>query len=552
MLTFKDQQKDKPVASICAFLLMLTLAFIQCYRTTHNLHWSNDGDFYRDMAFIQGTLEGHFGQDPNMAGAYLWYNPLVFLIEALIVRISGSPINDVVLQAGTYLNVLGPLAFFVMVSRIFNYKIALASSLSYLFLATGDIPGCAAATYSPWLYPGCFSQFLFYVNILLCYLAFSSNKYIWFIITGFAIGINFLGHSAPVVLIVLIMIWIQGTRVTRAAKTKDYSQIRIYLLQGLATFVPFVIASMPLLYYIVGKYHLHFLNRYPFELVDTIFIWHNFSEMLRENLSISFAIALIGFVWFYRNVRESLVRSIFLGWFFLSILMFIYSTVVASVDRHFDIHLPGTVPSFHYFHYLKALQSIFFGFGLVYLFQLFITWASQMLAKRTKWTLPASYSSWAFICLVLLYALIYFPKYEKRYDFGYPLEHLVVLSDINKDKIDAYHYIVQHISSDKVILCEQGDPSIFPVMPAGRKMVSVGISYSNPYHDFTSREADRNNMISFLETGQPLAARQLFNVYQVSIVVLSHDAITHYKIRPATVGQVIFSNSEFTIYSIPG
>lgn len=262
------------------------------------------------------------------------------------------------------------------------------------------------------------------------------------------------------------MIRIQILYMIKAIKEKNYPLVWTYIGQGIATLIPFILASLPLLYFIVGKYKMHFLNRFPFEYVDTIFIWHNFADMLKQNVNIPLVIALVGFVWFYRNVRDWLIRNIFLGWFYISLIMFIYSTIVASVDRHFDIHLPGTVPSFHYFHYLKALQSVFFGMGFVYLTQLVLSWIAKISSKKYNEKRKSNFDAALLISAVLLYATLYFPTYAKRYDFGYPLEHLVVLSDVNQDKIDAYHFIVNNIPSDQVILCEPGDPSIFPVMPS--------------------------------------------------------------------------------------
>jgi hypothetical protein len=418
-----------------------------------------------------------------------------------------------------------------------------------LFLASGNIPGFDAATYSPWLYPVCFNQFLFYLNIILCYKAFSSQKYFWFAVLGVSIGINFLGHTAPALIMILIMATIQSQQIFQSLMEKKYDLLRKYLLQGVATFVFFVIASLPLLYYIVGKYHLQFKNRFPFEYVDTIFSTHNFKDMIKANLSVPFIISIIGFVWFYRNFRQPLLRKIILDWLFISIIMYIYSTIVASADRNYNIHLPGTVPSFHYFYYAKALQSVFFGFGFVFLIQLIYGWIENYFARKTMSTDTGNYTNMVLLLAVLLYAAINLPSYLNRYDFVYFREQILI-KEKEKDRIDAYHFILQNIPSDKVILCEGGDPSIFPVMPTGRKMVSIGISYSNPYVDFNKRETDRNNMISFLETGQPLSAKGLFDEYHVSFVLLSNSEIEKYNALQPMLGQPIYKNAVYTLFGL--
>ncbi len=154
------------------FGIMLAMAFYKCYQTTHDLNWAYDTDFDRDMAFIHGNLEGNFGKDPNYLGQWLWYNPLLFSIETVIVKVTGLPANVVVTRAGVYLNMLAPLAFLAMLLAFFDKKIALGGMLAFLFLSVGNIPGWCGATYSPWLYPVCFVQFIFYLNLIFFYKAY--------------------------------------------------------------------------------------------------------------------------------------------------------------------------------------------------------------------------------------------------------------------------------------------------------------------------------------------------------------------------------------------
>src|SRR5882724_11528206 len=268
------QVKNKSVFR-AAIIVMLLMAFVQCYKTTYDLHWAADPDFDRDIAFVQGTLDGHFGRDPNYKGEYLWYNPLLFSIETVIVKISGLPISDVVTRSGPYLNILCPIFFVLMVISLFDFKVASAALLSYLFFATGNIFAWGAATYSPWLYPDCFVQILFYLNIIVCYKAFSKQSVFWFSILGITTGLNFLGHTAPAILSILILIYIQGENIIRTIKEKDFHLLRKYFIQSLATFMLFLLVASPLLYFVAGKYNLHYVNRATFEYAEGIFLWNN-------------------------------------------------------------------------------------------------------------------------------------------------------------------------------------------------------------------------------------------------------------------------------------
>jgi len=533
------QKKTNKILFVAAFIIMLSMAFFQCYKSTHDLNWAPDPDFDRDIAFVRGTLEGHYGKDPNYAGEYIWYNPLLFSIEAVIIKISSLPPNLITVRAGTYLNVLGPIAFFMMVFSLFGIETALAAALSFLFLSSGNILSWGAATYSPRLYPVCFTQFLFYLNIILCYKAFSRQKYFWFILLGTAIGISFLGHAAPAIIIILILITIQGQQMFNSFKEKNYASLKKYMLQGIWAFVFFIMAAMPLVYYIVGKYHLHMITRAAFEYTEGIYYLSNFKGMIRENLSVSFVIAIIGLLWFYKNFHQQLLRKIIFSWLFISAVMYIYATLVALLDTRYHIHLPGTVPSFHYFFYLKALQSVFFGFGFVF---------GNLIAGNNKGLQITNSANIFFVVIVMICALAYFPFYKNRDDFGLFRKESAEKEN-KKDDIEVYDYILKNISSEKVILSEK-DPSIFPVMATARKMVSIAYTFSNPYVDFDKREEDRNNMLLFLKTGEPVSSKQLFSKYSVDYALISKKELSDYKMLPPILDKAIFSNNSYTLFSI--
>jgi hypothetical protein len=526
---------------IVTFILMLSLAFIQCFRTTQDLHWAADPDFDRDISYVQGTLDGRYGMDPSYAGEYLWYNPLLFSIETLFVKATGMPVHDVVTRAGAWLNMLGPIAFFIMAAWLLGIEVAIASTLSYLFLASGNILGWGAATFSPWLYPVCFAQWMFYIDVLLCYKAFSTGKFSWFAGLGAFTGILFLGHTAPAVLIVLIMVLLQAGNLFTALRGKDASRTRQYLLQGALALLAFLITSLPLTWFVVGKYHLHSLNRDTFEYTEGIFILKNFPAMIKANLSVSLLVALIGFAWFRKNNRDILLRKILFAWLGLSVLLYCYSTLVAQLDWKYHIHLPGTVPSFHYFFYVKALQSLFFGFGFIYLFRLAL---NRLIPAIT----PAR-AGIALLAAILVCTLTYYPYYIRRDDFTV-LRRQALDKQNEKDKVGAYDFIVRNIPADKVILCPAGPSSLFPVMATGRKMVSTAFTFSNPYVDFIRREKDRNTMVDYLCTGQPTAAREIFPRYNVAYALIPNNMLNNITRSLTLPGNRVFSNDTYTLYSL--
>ncbi len=518
---------------------MLLLAFVQGFRTTHDLHWAADADFDRDISYVQGTLDGHFGMDPSYAGEYLWYNPLLFSVETALVKITGMPINDIVTQAGSWLNLLAPAAFFAMAALLFSFEIGIASTLAFLFLSSGNIPGWGAATYSPWLYPVCFAQWLFYIDILLCYKAFSTRKTSWFIALGAMTGLLFLGHAAPAIIMVLLITLLQAANFWEALRKKDRSAATGYLSQSILTAVAFIITSLPLTWYVVGKYHLHSLNREAFEYAEGIFIPKNFPAMIKANLSVTLLVSAVGFVWFWKKITDGLLKKIILGWVGLAAFLYCYSTLIAQLDWKYHIHLPGTVPSFHYFFYLKAAQSLFFGFGFIWLFQLAL--------RRIAPTVNPSATTLILAAAVLLCSLAYYPIYSHREDFT-ALRNAAIYKEQQKDKVDAYHFIVRNVPSDGVILCPPDSSSIFPVMATGRKMVSTAYTFSNPYVNFMSRETDRISMLQYLQSGEPASARETFRRYKVTYALVPNRFLedSTLKIQARTV----YHNDTYSLFHL--
>jgi len=357
-----------------------------------------------------------------------------------------------------------------------------------------------------------FTQSLFYVDVILCYKAFTTGKYSWFAILGSMLGVTFLSHTAPTLLMILVMVTLQVRNSIAAVKQNDYRALQRYISQGILTCLLFIVFAMPLLYFVVGKYHLHFLNYEPSELVEELFIFRSLPQLLKMNLSIALLIALIGGVWAFSSVKPPVIRRIIFAWPVATVFLFVYSTAVSSLSRNYNIHLPGTVPSFHYFFYLKAAQSVFFGLGAVFLIQLAIdTWSALKKPIVRKLV---------FLIVFLGYAAAYYPVYRDRWDFTYN-RRMNLEQDKYIDRIKTYHYIVDSIPQNDVILCEE-NAELFPLMPTARKMVCIGIPYSNPYVDFWQRHNARDSMLSALKTGRPSDAKQLFDKYEVNYVLLSN------------------------------
>jgi hypothetical protein len=544
--------KKENIKYTIACIIMLLLAFLQCYKAVHDLHWAYEPDFDRDIGYIRNILDGHFGQDPNIDGQYLWYNPLMYMTETGLVKLTGLPINIVVARAGMFLNLLSPIAFFIMLVKLFDYKIALAGLLSFVFLANGNLPGWGGATYSPWLLADCFVQFIFYINLYLCYKAYQKQQLIWFAVLGTGIGIGFLGHAAPTIIMILILVLLQGQKMIQAIKERDFAGLGTYFLQGVATLVPFLVFSFPFLYYIVGKYQMHFINRVILECAPGIFARKATLELIKVNLSISLIIAIVGFVWFYKNYQEKLIRKIILNWLYITLVLYAYSSVVPTADKMLHINLPDTIPAVHYFFYFKAVQSVFFGFGLIFLFKWAVDAASK-LNKAKKEQPYLKHPDNLLIAFILLCTVAYYPIYSKRQDFTEPRQQ-ALNKEKRKDDLDIYYFISKNLPLEQVILCPYGQ-SLFPVMATGMKMVSIEVYFSNPYISFDEREKDRETMLAYLSdpSREPAAtAEKLFAQYKVSYILLTNPEYETYKNPPFASSKIVFKNNKYTLLSLSG
>ena len=134
------QGKAESSVAILMLLFMLVLSAVPAFRAVHGLEWGPVMDFYRDGSYVHSILEGHYGQDPQFKGEHLWYTPLIFGLEALLVKVTGLPVQTLLVQAGPWLNLLAPVCFFIMAWYFRGGVTAVAATAIYLFFLIGDEP----------------------------------------------------------------------------------------------------------------------------------------------------------------------------------------------------------------------------------------------------------------------------------------------------------------------------------------------------------------------------------------------------------------------------
>jgi hypothetical protein len=220
--------------------------------------------------------------------------------------------------------------------------------------------------------------------------------------------------------------------------------------------------------------------------------------------------------------------------------MYAYSSLVPMMHEKFRISLPDTVPSFHYFFYLKALQSVFFGMGFVFIFR---TVLNYVLSKKLRLS-----AYFVFPILVIVCAAIYYPYYGQREDFVEQRARAVAKEN-DKDKVDVYDYFVSHIPEDKVILCEQ-ELSCFPLMASARKMVSNYATFSNPYVNYEKGETARQNMLQYLKAGRLAEARDLLIQFKVSYILVENKELPNYTVIGSDLADIVYRNKSYTLFAL--
>lgn len=535
---------DKKNAYFIVTVLFLIACFCLNYKSVKDVNWGYNIDSYRDIGNIQTLVSDEYGKDPSYLGEYIWYNPLVNWIEAQIVKVSGLPVPVVLSKSGVFLNFFAPVCFFIMLFYLFNVSIAFAATTGFLFFTINDLPGWAVATYSPWLYPSTFSQAFFYIGIILLYRAFLTEKMIWFVSFGILTGICFLSHTAPAFLLVLMMLIFTLPFSAQLLWDKDYKALSGYFSKRVIAGLLFILFSLPFTYFIVGKYKLQMINTITFEYYDPYFTWFTFFHLLRINLSVSFFIAVIGFFYFQRKIENGYPKKIINCWLLLSVVFYIYTSIASVVGLKLKIHLPGIVPVHHFFFYLKGVQAVFYGFGLVFLFFDGIKWLLKRI-NREQTRFYNSYSNY-FAWFVLVIVTLNFPSYSRHYDLT-DIDPKVTSFNNQPGLLEAYKWIMNNTSINDVFVCER-DLSDFPLLASGRKMVAVSPTFSNAYLDYNKRDIDRNFILSAIKSPGAEEAFRILNEYKVSYILLKNSDALKAKYIQLYFPVKTFQGTEISIY----
>ena len=430
------------------------------------LTWPYDGDHFRDIAQAQAVLNGHPLSDPYYTGEWVWYNPLVSWLLAFIARVSGATVPVAHVQGGPWLNLLGPMAFYMLGVRIAGRAAALIALFLLLFVNCGTDPSLTCATYSPWLFVATFAQGLGFLGLLTIDEARRRDTDLAAAGAGAVAGLTFLAHTAPALILgVVALVMLRP---------------RHLVVAGIAA----LLVASPFLVSIVGHYHLRIVNE-----AGVAWAWApTVRGGILDELAAHGPLLLAGVAGAFA-VRSRLAYA----WAGAAAVLLAYGLAREGTS------LPALVPNFHFWRYVMAAATLFTGAA--------IAWALARLPARVVTVmLPIA---------LLAAALWWVPSYRQRFDFAYGRG---IANDRSADLNDTVTFLRKSVPPDAVVLGSRG-LTLEVIGPSGHHVVGVNANWSNPYVDAAPRIAARDAMLEDIQAGRADAFAVKADAYGVTHAV---------------------------------
>jgi hypothetical protein len=499
-------------AALLAVLLLV--AFAYGVGTTGSLYWPADSDLERDAAQAMTIYDGDLLGDPQYVGETLWYNPLTPSLVALMARVSNQPLPLIYTRAGAYLNLLVPILFYLLVAVLLDQWTALMATAAFLFVQIAPSTSSQFyATYSAWLFAAELAQAWLYGTLIIFVIAIRTQRRRWYLLTGVLLGLAFLAHSGPALMLGLIIALHTVITVIRDRTQRRAAWINFGLIIGLA-----LIVSAPLTYSLVLHYRLHVLNLIPGDSIHPPVALDNLGSYWRASTIEQplFLVVVVGLIAIFTRAHRPGSRLIIALWLFGASGVLAYSYLRQYLKRQ-GIEIPGFVPSYHFLVYLRAVESILFGAGVIALCGWIASLIMRMFRDRSEAALTRLRVEHGLAIAALTGLLIaVWPAYLERRDFN-DLPRGSELYAQNADLVNMYNWLrVNAHPLDAVLTSDR--LATYVVGPAGRKIVAGDSFYANPYVDWKTRADDRDAMFGQLMAGECAAFLPVAAKYSVAYV----------------------------------
>jgi hypothetical protein len=321
----------------------------------------------------------------------------------------------------------------------------------------------------------------------------------WPIAAGVVLGLTFLSHSAPALLLALTTVMLALWHGWERAEER-LPALRVLLVIGVVSFL----ISLVFLYPIFAHYKFEMLNTAPVKFVGL-----DRGELIKETLSLKVLVAgPTFFVLIWRADWLGIVpdqRKLILSLILSTGALFVYGVGADLLRFHGVVDLPRPIASFHFHLYLTAWFSLLFGIGLFALARYF---AGARLIRPEV----------IFLAVVVVLTLFSLPGYAQRYDIKHYKEKAELFAS-DHSSVSLYRWLLLNTDSDAVVLTDDR-LGLYAVAAAGRKVVSMEALFTSPYIDHARRDEDRDVLMYSLANGDVDRFRQLADRYGVSHLVL--------------------------------
>lgn len=512
---------------LCALLVLLGIAFRPAWLATCDLEWPYDDDLFRDTAFAQAIIHGHFPADAYYAGEQNWYNPLGPAMIGGLARLFAVQPIEMYAHYGAIVALAVPLAIFALAVALFGRWAGLACLFAFLFLGPNDVPSWAAPSYSPWLFANLLSLLPFALTVTVALRSRENGRYGVWAASGVLLGMTFLTHTAAAIVagtVLFVLAWERG-------------KVRVVAIRWGLVLVPALAVSAPLLVTILWHYGLQIKNTAPQD-----FIWdetdlHRVSELVWGALNVGNAIALGGFVMLCRSRVMRAARDTLIAWLGVCAVLLVYGYVRQAWP---DAHLPGLVPPFHWLFLLRLARALLLGYGLYCA----VVAIASLLGRSRKLPVP--------VALLLAFAILLpfqIPRFARRFDFN-QARNLSLQYGALPGFRETIAWLRRETPTDAIVLAPPHDALIM-LGAAGRKTVVIDRTFSNPYVAYEPRATATDDMARNLAEHQRDTFLQMAAKHGVSYVLIT-DASPEFFDRCLTAPfvKLAFTSGHFAVMRV--
>ncbi len=528
------------IAPLGLAILFIAVALFHGLRATHGLNWPPDNDAYRDIALGQLILDGQYPADYLFDGEWLWYNPLTGALVAAGAWLADISPPQADVRMGPWINLAVPIAFFVLAWYLTNIWVAVAALLAFVFFLPLERPTYVSASYSPWLIAPHLSQGLFYIALLTWIVHLRIQSVRSATAAGALLGLTFLGHTAPAVLLGCIMV-VTTALAIRRERTHAAVGARLLLLTLAIAFI----ISLPLSMSILFRYHLNVLNPNP-----ALWVWDgvalkNLPSLLLGLLTLKSVVMTSGLVALLRGGTPRHVKETVVAWLAISLIFLAYSFVVQWAALH-GVSLPQFNPGYHFLLYVIAAGHLLFGLGL-----LTIVECALVCAGRRMPMLARQHAVARGVCATALVTILLAANYRDfRVWHGITRDRSVAqLREKRLDNFAPYHWISDNVKAGEVFLCNDR-PGLNFVVPAGGRAVVNSPYFSNPYVAYEPRVQARETLWKALRAADRETFRKAALASRVTYILAEGEQRAWVEDSNFSDLKPVFKSAQFVIYQL--